>query len=136
MMQWSRIALLVPLIACSCDTLYDTLSFEHMWGGSSRGFEHPWHSVPDKLVGFAVLVPMFVVMLPAMCVEAAITGEFPAGAHERGVTVLPVKYAAMVAGYTAALPFYVVGLPLELLFHQEAGAAPSPAAPRADMIVR
>jgi hypothetical protein len=116
--------LLLPAVVGGCDTL----SLKHMMGEGARRWEHPWHSVPFKLVGFVAIVGVGVVMLPAMCVEWGITGEFPMGAHEPGVTVLPVKYSAEVVGYAAALPFYVVGLPLEFLDRKEADRL-SPVAP-------
>jgi len=110
---------LLPVVFTGCDTL----SLQHMMGEGARLWEHPWHSVPFKLIGFVAIVGVGVVMLPAMCVEWGITGEFPMGEDrgedELGVTALPVKYSAIVFGYAGALPFYVVGLPLEFLDRKE-----------------
>ena len=117
----TAILLVVPrrtvwlMLALTLSSGCDTLSPRHMMGGGARLWDHPWHSVPFKLFGFVAIVATGAVMLPAMFVEYGITGEFPAGTHEPGVTVLPVKYSAEVVGYAAALPFFVAGLPFEFL---------------------
>src|SRR5262249_44193983 len=43
---------LLPLVFGGCDTL----SLKHMMGEGARLWEHPWHSVPFKLVGFVAIV--------------------------------------------------------------------------------
>jgi hypothetical protein len=109
-MRWIIAALLVSVIACSCTTL----SYGHMSGGRPSEWEHPWHSVPCKVVAYPVAILATIVSFPAMCVEAVFIGKLPSYDDTPGVTLLPAKYATMGISYAVAFPFYAVGLPFEL----------------------
>jgi len=75
--------------------------------------DHPWHSGPGQLVGGVVGCIVFVPLLPVFLLETIVEGEPMESGHQ--VSKVLAGTVGGVAGSIIAMPFYVIGFPLEFV---------------------
>jgi hypothetical protein len=91
------------------------LSPDHMMGiEGGLAPSHPWHEVPAKVGMMIVFVPLALICSPLIAIEE-LTGSGSV-LHEAkpGISTYIVAPPSMAAGYLLALPFFLLGLPLEI----------------------
>jgi hypothetical protein len=80
--------------------------------------ECPWHTGPGLVGVVLVGFPIMLVLLPVYLVETVVEHEPVRGGHQ--ATFVFAETVAGVAGSAVALPFFVVGSPLEFVdWHQD-----------------
>jgi hypothetical protein len=75
---------------------------------------HPWHAWPGMAGGGIAYFAATVALLPVAIVEAMVTEEEPF-MSSKSVTRTTLASVTIATGYLVATPFFVAGLPLELV---------------------